>query len=504
MSVPAYDWIAHHAAYQADALATVDLHSGRRRTYAEFHRRVDRCALFLKAELGVAKGDRVAMLAHNSTDHFDVEFACRRIGAIFLPLNWRLAVPELEFIVGDADPRVLIAGAEFMEQARAIQKSTGTPHLVECADGAASAFETGIEKAQGACAIEPLTHDDTWALVYTSGTTGRPKGARITHGQAFYNAVNSAMKCELTRKSVNLTFLPLFHVGGLQLFANGVFHLGGTNVVMRAFDPEDFLAVLSDADLGITHGFGVPTNFLFASQLDAFASADLSRLVCIGVGGASPPLTLLETYAARGIVLQNGWGMTETCTLGTLLSKERAMDKIGSSGQAAMHTSIRIVDPDGNDLPANETGELWIKGPTITPGYWNRPEANEKSFTDGWFHTGDAARMDEEGFVTIVDRYKDMFISGGENVYPVEVENVIYQLDGVAEAAVIGVPDDRWGEVGRAFVVTRAGSNLNDEAIISHCKDNLATFKVPKSVRFMDELPHNATGKVTKHELPKT
>ncbi|WP_416898723.1 MAG: acyl-CoA synthetase [Minwuia sp.] len=500
---PAYDWIRHHAAYTPDALAVVDLHSGRRMDYRAFDRRVDACANFLREGLGVGVGDRVAILAHNSSDHFELKFACRRIGAIFLPLNWRLALPELEFIAGDAEPRVLIAGDGFMEVARAIQKSVGTPHLLDCCDGADSRYERGLAKSVGRAAVEPQTHDDTWALVYTSGTTGRPKGARLTHGQAVYHAVNSSMAVEITRNTVNLAVLPLFHVGGLHLFSCCVFHFGGAVLVMRTFDPGDFLGYLADEDLGITHAFGVPTNFLFASQHEDFAKTDLSRLVCVGVGGASPPLTLLETYAERGVIVQNGWGMTETCTLGTIISKDRALEKIGSSGQAVMHTSLRIVDPEGRDVGTDETGELWIKGPTITPGYWNRPDANESSFTDGWFHTGDAARMDEEGFVTIVDRYKDMFISGGENVYPVEVENVIYQLDGIAETAVIGVGDDRWGEVGRAFVVTKDGSNLTEEAIVGHCRQNLAGFKVPKSVRFLDELPHNATGKILKHQLPR-
>ncbi|MEC9347690.1 MAG: long-chain fatty acid--CoA ligase [Pseudomonadota bacterium] len=499
---PAYDWIAHHAVTQPSALACVDLHSGRRFTYVQMNARVDACSNWLRS-LGVGKGDRVAMLAHNTSDHFEVQFACRRIGAIFLPLNWRLAVPELEFIVGDAEPKVLIAGAEFRDQAPTIARTVGTPHLAGTADGADSDYERALSRSTGKAAIEPLTHDDTWELVYTSGTTGRPKGARITHGQTVFNGINSGMKSEVTSRSVGLTFLPLFHVGGLQLYANVNFHLGATSVVMRTFDPQHFLDLLSDPELGITHAFGVPTNFLFASQLESFAKADLSRLVTIGIGGAAAPQALLETYADRGILLQNGWGMTETCTMGTLLSKERALDKIGSTGQAVMHTSIRIVDSEGNDLPTDETGELWIKGPTITPGYWNRPDANRDSFTDGWFHTGDAARMDEEGFVYIVDRYKDMYISGGENVYPAEVENVIYQLDGITEAAVVGVPDDRWGEVGRAFVVRKPGTNLTEEAIIGHCADNLAKFKVPKTVRFLAELPHNATGKITKHMLPK-
>lgn len=502
MTYPAYDWIAHHARVSPGSLACVDLHSHRRFTYAAMDRRVDACANWLRG-LGIGKGDRVAMLAHNTTDHFEVEFACRRTGAIFLPLNWRLAVPELEYITGDADAKVLIVGAEFRDQGAAVARTVGTPHVAGIADGADSDYERALARSTGKAAIEPLTHDDTWALVYTSGTTGRPKGARITHGQTVFNGIHGVMTSEVTSRSVGLTFLPLFHVGGLQLYANINFHIGATTVVMRTFDPQHFLDLLSDPELGITHAFGVPTNFLFASQLESFARADLSRLVTIGVGGAASPQALLETYAERGIILQNGWGMTETCTLGTLLSKDRALEKIGSTGQAVMHTTIRIADPDGNACGPDQVGELWIKGPSITPGYWNRPDANRDSFTDGWFHTGDAARMDDEGFVTIVDRYKDMYISGGENVYPAEVENVIYQLDGVTEAAVIGVADDRWGEVGRAFIVRKPGANLTEEAIIGHCADNLAKFKVPKSVRFTEELPHNATGKITKHLLPR-
>ena len=294
--------------------------------------------------------------------------------------------------------------------------------------------------------------------MYTSGTTGRPKGAEITYRMGVFNAIQCAMMVGLTAQSRNLVFLPTFHTGGLNVYANPTFHTGGCNVVMRSFEPALFLRLLSDRALGLTHALGVPTNFLMLAQEPGFAAADLSHIVSLGIGGAAAPLALIEAYGRKGIKLQQCWGMTETGPLGLLLSGEMALAKVGSSGLPPLYVRLKICDPDGNEVKRGETGELMIKGPTVTRGYWNRPEANRTAFTqDGWFHTGDAARQDDDGYYYIVDRWKDMFISGGENVYPVEVENVIYQLDGVLENAVIGVPHEKWGEVGRAFVVLKSG-----------------------------------------------
>ena len=295
-----------------------------------------------------------------------------------------------------------------------------------------------------------------------------------------------------------------FHTGGLNVYANPVFHIGGSNVIMREFDPDRFCALLNDKAIGITHALGVPTNFLMLAQTTGFAAADFSHLVCLSVGGAAAPLALIEQFGAKGLKLQQGWGMTETGPLGLLLSGDKALEKVGSSGLPPIYTELRIVSEDGNDVAQGQTGELLIRGPNVLPGYWNKPELNAEIFTeDGFFHTGDAARQDEDGYYYIVDRFKDMFISGGENVYPVEVENVIYQLDGVLENAVIGVAHEKWGEVGRAYVVLKAGANLDERAIIEHCRSQLARYKVPQQVRMMDGLPHNATGKVLKHQLPR-
>jgi fatty-acyl-CoA synthase len=503
MDVLHYDWIAHHSVVSPGALAQEDLASGRRFTYLDMHRRVDALAAHLQREAGVVPGDRVATLCHNSTDNNELMFAAQRAGAIHLPLNWRLAVPELEFILNDAEPRVLVYSEEFEPQVEALRQRCVLPVTLMKRDGGDSPFERAIAAGGTPVQHAPPQLDDVWVLMYTSGTTGRPKGAQITFRAQFFNAVHATMTTELTRRSRGLTYLPQFHVGGICLYAMPCFHLGASVVVMRQFEPQRCLELLGDSASGITHVFGVPTNFLFMSQLPGFQAARFDHLASAGIGGASSPLSLLELYAKKGVMLQQGWGMTETCTIGTLLSKERALDKIGSSGQKVLHTDLRIVDPQGRDVPTGQTGELLIKGPTVTPGYWRRPEATASALVDGWLHTGDAAYVDDEGFYYIVDRWKDMFISGGENVYPAEVENAIFAMPGVAEVAVIGVADPTWGEVGRAFIVLKPEAALTEGDVLAHCATQLARFKIPKSVRFMQELPHNATGKVTKHALPR-
>ena len=503
MSIAAADWIAHHARVSPERVAIHDIASNRQFTYERFDGRITRLALYLHS-LGVEVGDRVAVLSHNDSDVFEIQFACQRLGAIFLPLNWRLAVPELEFICNDATPKALIFGMEFADIAANLKKFTDVAHGIVTNNGGDSTYEVGIAAATGSLPLRNNRLSDTWTIMYTSGTTGRPKGAINTYEMGLYNAIHCSMAVALTHQSKNLVFLPTFHTAGLNIYANPIFHVGGCNVVMRTFDPGQFLDLLSNTDILLTHILGVPTNFLMTTQAPGFANADLSHLVSLAVGGAPAPLSLIEKFGDKGVMLQQLWGMTETGPLGLLLSTDKAIEKVGSSGLPPMYTELKIVNEDGDDTPPGETGELLIRGPNVLPGYWNRPEANKKIFTeDGFFHTGDAACVDDDGYYYIVDRWKDMFISGGENVYPAEVENAIFQLDGVLENAVVGVPHEKWGEVGRAYVVLKEGSNLDKKAIIEHCQTQLARYKIPKQVRMIEELPHNATGKVLKHELPR-
>jgi fatty-acyl-CoA synthase len=494
-----YDWIAHFARRTPDRLAVVDLASERRLDYAQFDARISRLATHLRDEAKIARGDRVAVLAHNTTDTLEVQFACGRIGAVFLPLNTRLTVPVLQYIVGDAAPKLMIHDAALADIALAVAKLCQVTSALLL--GAGGSYEAAIAAAKPLDQAEIVTLDDMSTIMYTSGTTGQPKGAIITHGMTFWNCVNLGGPAYISPSSVLLTVLPLFHTGGLNCYTNPVLHAGGTVLIMRAFDPGLALQLISDPSHRINTFFGVPSIYQFMAQHPAFAGSDFSRLVICGVGGAPMPVPLLKVWEERGVALQQGYGMTETSPAVLTLDREDAVRKAGSSGKPVLHTEVRIVRPDGVDADIGELGELWVKGPNITPGYWNRPDANQSSFTDGWLHTGDAARIDREGFYYIVDRWKDMYISGGENVYPAEVENVLHQIAAIAEAAVIGIADAQWGEVGMAIVAVKPGHSLTEAEIQAHCEANLARFKRPYVIRFVEALPRNATGKIHKPTL---
>jgi fatty-acyl-CoA synthase len=500
-AIPYYDWLAHHADRRPNKLAIHDLQIGRKLTYAALHDRADRLAAALLA-LGVGRGDRVAILAANCAEFFELQFACGRMGAIMVLLNWRLTVPELDYILGDSSPKLLIHDAGFAKQAAELQMRCQIAHLLALDhEHADSLYERHLAAASSAPTPIRLTHDDVSTIMYTSGTTGHPKGAMITHGMTFWNIVNLGIPALISPDTVQLVVLPLFHTGGLNCYANPVLHAGGTLLIMRAFDPGQALDHIGDPALGITHFFAVPAPYLFMMQHAKFAATDFSRLKVAGVGGAPCALSILETWGAKGVPLIQGYGMTETSPGTSMLDAADAMRKVGSAGKPFLHTEVRIVDDNGQDIRAGEIGELWTRGPNITPGYWNKPDATESAFHEGWLKTGDAAHIDQEGFIYIVDRWKDMYISGGENVYPAEVENVLHQLPQVADAAVIGVPDPRWGEVGKAILVVKPDQELSTEQVIAHCIANLAKFKVPQSVEFVEILPRNATGKVLKREL---
>ncbi len=497
-----YDWIAHHAANRPRKEAIRDLATGRSFSYADLDARADALAAYFTAA-GIGRGDRVAVLAQNGVAFFDIQFACARTGAICVLLNWRLTVSELEYIVNDSAPVLLVHDAAFRDEAEALVPRCRIAATLEINAGAPDcAYERALTEAHGKpFARVTLTHDDVVTIMYTSGTTGRPKGAMITHGMTFWNCVNLGIPAGIGLDTVHLNVLPLFHTGGLNCYSNPVLHAGGTVVIQKQFDPGETLKILGDPAQGITHFFAVPAPYQFMMQHPAFAETDLSRLRIAGVGGAPCALAIMEAWTARGVDLAQGYGMTESSPGALFLDPDEALRKIGSTGKALLHTEFRIVREDGSDCGADEVGELWLAGPHITPGYWNKPTETADSFEGRWLKTGDAARRDDEGFVYIVDRWKDMYISGGENVYPAEVENVLYELPQVAEAAVIGVPHERWGESGLAVIVLKPETTLEVGAVIAHCRSKLAKFKVPADVTFIDALPRNATGKVLKREL---
>src|SRR3989440_4047523 len=501
MPVRHYDWIAHFGRRTPAKPAVVDLASERQFSYAQFHARISRLAAHLSDHSKIKRGDRLAVLALNTSDTLEVQFACGRIGAVFLPLNTRLTVPELQYIVGDAAPKLMIHDAELAEVALTVARLCNVPSALLL--GPDGSYEAAIAASKPLDKAEIVTLDDISTIMYTSGTTGQPKGAIITHGMTFWNCVNLGGPAYISPSSVFLTVLPLFHTGGLNCYTNPVLHAGGTVLIMRAFDPGLALQLISDPKRGINQFFGVPSIYQFMAQHPAFADSDFSRLVIGGVGGAPMPVPLFKVWEERGVALQQGYGMTETKPPGLTLHRRGAPRQARPPGQPVLHTEVRIVRPDGSDADVGELGELWVKGPNVTPGYWNRPDANASSFTDGWLHTGDAARVDAEGFYTIVDRWKDMYISGGENVYPAEVESVLHQLTAIAEAAVIGIPNEQWGEVGMAIVAVKPGHTLRPEENHAHCQAHLAPVKCPRLIEFVDALPRNATGKIHKPTLRK-
>jgi fatty-acyl-CoA synthase len=508
----ASDWIAFHADRTPEKLALVDQQTGRRFTYAQFNDRAARLAAYLRDTWHVQPGDRLAILAKNSTEYFEFEFACIKLGALMLPLNWRLADPELLFILNDAEAAGLVYDAEFAPRIPALVANSTTKHLLRidsfgAGDDSSPEYEAALAATTEQVVMRPqTTHDTPLTIMYTAGTTGHPKGVLVTHGMLFWNAANISTPTGLNCDSVFYGVLPTFHSGGLNLYANPCFHQGATAIIARQYDPGLTLRTLSDPALGVTHFFGVPSIYLFLSQHADFDSTDLSRVTSWGCGGAPMPVPLLERYAARNIVVQLGFGMTETSPTVFLIDRARSLKKPASVGKPLLHTRVRVVDESFADVAPGQIGEVLISGPNITPGYWKRPDTNASSFTldahgNRWLHSGDAGTVDEEGCIYIVDRYKDMYISGGENVYPAEVENVLFGLAEVAEAAVIGIPDAKWGESGLAFIVLKTNSALEPDEILAHCRANLAKFKVPQAVRFIDALPRNAAGKVLKREL---
>jgi fatty-acyl-CoA synthase len=495
-----YDWIAHHAARRPEALATVDLETGRRLTYCGFDWRITALARHLHKACGVVSGARVALLAHSSTDTFALQFACFRLGAIFVPLNWRLAAPELDAIIADCTPTVLVHDDEFTVIAEELALRHGLAHLLK--HGSQGGPDEGSELLPAQAAARP-THDDACTILYTSGTTGLAKGCIITNGMNFWNAVNCVGVAALSARTVFLSILPLFHAAGLNIYANPTFFAGGTVVVARRFDPAATLRLLADPAVGVTHVHGVAALYLAIAAHPEFVEADLTHISGASVGAGPVPVALLETWQRKGVIIRQNYGLTEAAPLVLNLEAADALRKTGSAGKPVMHVETRVVaETAERDAFPGEVGELWVRGPTVTPGYWNQPAATRAAFAEGgWLRTGDAVRVDEEGFFTVVDRWKDMYVSGGENVYPSEVENVLYRHPAVAEAAVMGVPDPHWGEVGRAVVVGKRGIAVTEAELLEHCGSALARYKISRSVIFTEALHRNAIGKVHKPTL---
>ncbi|MBK6793606.1 MAG: long-chain fatty acid--CoA ligase [Anaerolineales bacterium] len=498
------DYLARRELYSPDKLAFIDAGKSPewRLTFRDANRRANKLANWLKSQ-GIGKGDRVAILAKDGYEHLDLFFACSKIGAVHTALNWRSHWRELLEIFQYTNPKILIFSDDFKEGVANLITNYQLPILHLDGDGLPSSlhFESTLQSASdSAVTCEDLEAEDTAALIFTGGTTGLPKAAQVSHRMIAWNTLNTVIH-DVTHNDVYLNVFPMFHTGGLFVYTLPQVIFGGTTILIRAFDPAQVLNLLEREK--VTIFAAVPTMYQMLTTAPNWETADLSALRFCTSGGAPLPVPLVEKYTReKNIRFKQGFGMTEFGPGIFALAPEDAIRKAGSIGRPNFFVDAKIVDEQNQFLGPNEAGELILKGPSYSSGYFNNPEATKAAVDErGYFHTGDVAQYDEEGYFYIVDRKKDMFISGGENVYPAEIEKVLYQHPSVHMCAVIGLPDSKWGEVGKACVVLKPNQSATEDELLKFMTERLAKYKVPKSVSFMEALPISAAGKILKREL---
>jgi fatty-acyl-CoA synthase len=505
------DYLGRREIYSPDKLAIIDAGKSPeiRLTYREWNRRVNRLANWLRESAGVGYRDRVAILAQDGIEHLDLLYACGKLGAIHTALNWRLHWRELAAIIEDTQPKALIYSDKFKESAVEIEKdSHGRAHAISHylhieGEGLPGSllYEEAIKSApETAVTCEQLVEEDIACLLFTGGTTGLPKGAQISHRQICWNVLNTVIH-DLRHEDIYLCVFPLFHAGGLFAYVSSQVIFGNTTILTRQFDPAQVLDLIEREK--VTVFAAVPTMYQMLTQAPNFATADLSSLRFCTSGGAPLPVPLIEQYTQeKGIRFKQGFGMTEYGPGLFALPPEDAIRKAGSIGRPNFFIDTRVVDKNNQPLGPNQPGELLLKGPSGCSGYWNNPEASAAvTDADGWFHTGDIVEYDDDWYFYVRDRKKDMFISGGENVYPVEIENALYEHPAVHMCAVVGVPDEKWGEVGKACVVFKPGQSATPQELIDHMQAHLARYKVPHTVEILESLPLSSMGKILKREL---
>lgn len=498
------DYLARRELYSPDRIAFIDAGKSPewRLTYRDANRRANKLANWLHS-IGVEKGERVAILARDGYEHLDLFFACGKLGAIHTALNWRLHWQELLEIFRSTTPKALIYSDDFKENVENLTAHYPLTTLYIEGSGIAGSlhFESTLQSAPDSpVTCETLEAEDTAALIFTGGTTGLPKAAKVSHRMIAWNTLNTVIH-DVTHNDVYLNVFPMFHTGGLFVYTLPQVIFGGTTIFIRQFDPAQVLTLLQREK--VTIFAAVPTMYQMLTQAANWAEADLSSLRFCTSGGAPLPVPLVEQYTReKGIRFKQGFGMTEFGPGIFALAPEDAIRKAGSIGRPNFFVDAQIVDDDNNFLGPDQEGELVLKGPSYCSGYFNNPEATAAAVdARGYFHTGDVARYDAEGYFYIVDRKKDMFISGGENVYPAEIEKALYQHPAVHMCAVIGLPDPKWGEVGKACVVLKPANTVSEAELLEFMSERLAKYKVPKSVTFMDALPISAAGKILKREL---
>lgn len=474
----------------------------KRVTYREFDEAIERVTANLHSRCGVKKGDRVAVLLNNSLEFVFAFFACARLGAISVTLNTRLQGPELEFMLSNSGSKVIIADPRLYERvAPAVPRLPALAHRFTTGEGYPDTRPWSELEEPGWAPEVPVNEEDIANILYTSGTTGLPKGATLTHFNFAHTAIHYQRAMGITDQDRTLIAVPVFHVTGLAAQLVLMVHVGGCSIILPDFKADRFL-VVAEAE-GMTHTISVPTIYALLLINPKIGEVRLDRWRIAAFGGAPMPESTIRGLAERfpGLQLMNAYGSTETCSPATLLPLGDIHEHPGSVGRQVMCAECKVVDDEGREVPAGEAGEILIKGPMVVPGYWNNPEANAKSFVDGYWRSGDIGRIDQDGYVYVLDRKKDMVSRGGFKVYCAEVENVLYQHDDVLEAAVIGVPDLVLGERVKAVVVAKPGHQIDAQGVRAFCAAHLADYKVPEFVEVIDVLPRNPGGKVLKNVL---
>lgn len=496
------NWIERQADFAPDRCAI--RFAGEDLNYARLAQKINRLADSLDGRLGIRRGDRIAYLGLNSPEILVLLFACAKLGAVLMPLNWRLAKPEHLYMLRQAEPNAIFVMPEFVEHVQDMRCDIESVALVsfdEAGDGWWS-YDALLEKGSTEFSTAVEAHsDDPVLLCYTSGTTGKPKGALLSHGALTWNAVNSTHMHDLCSEDIVLTVLPMFHVGGLNIQTLPALHAGATTVIHKRFEVDTFFdAVAQD---GITLTLVVPTIMHGLIRDPRWQKADLDHLRMICIGSTIVPEQLVRAVGERGVPLVQVYGSTETAPIAAYMPVQQTMERPASTGKPAIHCDIRLVDKQGRDVPTGEKGEILVRGPNVMTEYWKDSKATSAALDHGWFHTEDIAHFDDDGFLYVDGRSKDMIICGGENVYPAVVENVLAECEDVHEVAVIGIPDEYWGEIVVAVVVP-SGADRNAKNILNFCEGRIAHFETPREVIFVEQLPRNAMGKVEKEELRET
>lgn len=495
----ATDWCEKWAQYSPKKLFLREHSTGLEWTYKDFNDRAEALAQHLTKDLGLKKGDRIGVYSKNRAEFILLFVACVKTGTILVPLNFRLTPRELDTLIGDAEPALFLYEACFADEVKRLNTLDAIPVKAEVESlrrFLAEDIGTVIPGQR-----EDISFDQTVMILYTAGTTGLSKGVMITHRQIFWNAINTVLRLNLTENDHTQSYAPFFHTGGWNVLFTPFLFVGGSHTILNSFDSDLILELMEKEKTTLL--FGVPTMLQMMSDSPKFETTDFSSVRFAIVGGAPMPIPLINIWHKKGIAIRQGFGLTEVGPNCFSLHQDDAIRKKGSIGFPNFYIEAKIVDENGNELPHDTPGELWLKSPVVTEGYWRKPKETAETITDGWFHTGDILIRDEEGYFFVVDRKKNMYISGGENVYPSEIEKYLYANPAVKECAVIGVADERWGETGKAFVVLNAGHTLTPEEIITYCREGLAKYKIPKSVVLMDSLPKNEAGKINRQELVK-